>query len=415
MNRVSGIRRRHPLAPPVEDMWRDTHWAPPLHGDTERWASPFDGDVLVTGATGFVAPFVVHQLLQFGSFRVICLARAESDEHATHRVRTRLAALGLGEAAASSRLLCLSGDLTLPHLGTSPGTLEALEARVSEVFHFASRVRWFTPYSAVRPCDVGGTHALLDFAARTRMKRVHVGASMGSQATVQGAASELTEESNHTRPDRLLGGYCQAKWVIERTVSRARAAGLPVNVFRLGDLKGASESGAGNAFDFGYSLMAWCLRRGVAPRLNYRVNYLPVDEVAACIVEIARRTSDQGQLFQFTNPQDARWDDVLDLMDAHGGRLVRLDLEAFSRRLRADHQTGAARRTKPSFRDVRPGEGLSPTSFLQLGLELYQRPHTTLNTASVLPEAPCGVRTRLLDDGLLQRYVRFATGINIEP
>jgi len=384
-----------------------------LEQDAAEWSGPFDGDVLVTGATGFVAPFVIERLLEIESPRIVCLTRAEDDAHASRRVRARLTELGLTHAAASERLECLAADLTLPHFGLSALTLRALESRINEIFHFGSVVRWFSRYSAVRPCDVWGTHALLELAARARIKRVHIGASMASQAAVEYAGSAITETSTHETPERLLGGYCQAKWVIERMAHRARTAAVPVNVFRLGDIKGVGQSGAGNSLDFGYSLMAWCMRHGVAPEMDYRVSYLPVDEVAASIVEIARRTDDLGRLYQFTNPQDATWDDVLDLMDAPNSKVERLDLPEFSRRLNADTQTGAARRTKPSFRTIRPGGGLPGISFVQLGMDLYRNPHTTTNTARVLPETPLGVSTRLLGDGLLERYVRFARTIDV--
>lgn len=415
MSALPAISRRHPLAPPVQDMLEDARRPCKIGHGTQPWSGPFDGDVLVTGATGFVAPFVIDELLRSGSYRVVCLVRADDNAHASQRVRDRLAALGLRDAAASARIECLSADLTLPHFGMVAATVNSLGARVGEIFHFGSVVRWFTRYSTVRPCDVWGTHAMLRFATQGRLKRMHVGASMASQVPIDACSSPIAEDTSHEQPERLLGGYCQSKWVVEHMLDRARVAGIPINVFRLGDIKGVSEHGAGNAFDFGYSLMAWCMQRGVAPKLDYRVSYLPVDEVAASIVKIARRTNGRGRLYQFTNPQDATWDDVLDLMDNSATPVRRLELDEFSQRLHDDTQSGAARRTKPSFRSIAPGGGLPRTSFLQLGLELYQRPHTTHNTAVVLPETPAGVRTRLIADGLLSRYVRFARDIDIDP
>lgn len=400
--------RRHPLAAPVECMLDDANWTTRVRPGTRSWTGPLTGSILVTGATGFVAPFVIDALCRVTDHPVICLTRAQSDSHARRRCRARFSELTLGRLNDAPNLRYVAGDLSQPGFGLEPGVLRSLSAEVSDVVHFGSVVQWFSRYGSVRACDVLGTQQLIAFAGSVRLKRLHIGGSLASRAvTARTNVGTIYEDDTLAGPPPLLGGYCQSKWVVEQLASAARDAGIPVNLFRLGDIKGVAATGAGNGEDFGYSLMSWCMANAVAPILPYRVNYLPVDEVAETIVEIATAVQDQGATFQFSNPEDAAWPQLLQMMDD----VAPVALPEFIRRLNADRHSETARRLRPTFRKIHPGGGAAPVSFLDIGLTLYTQKHDTQNTAAALPHRKQGVETRLLSDGLLQRYVAYAASL----
>ena len=79
----------------------------------------------------------------------------------------------------------------------------------------------------------------------------------------------------------LEGGYAQSKWVAERLVSEAIAAGLPGAVYRPGNLGGNSKSGDFNTLDGMMMLMGACALSGKAPAVEgWEMEMTPVDFVA---------------------------------------------------------------------------------------------------------------------------------------
>ena len=66
--------------------------------------------------------------------------------------------------------------------------------------------------------------------------------------------------------DAREDGYGQSKWVAEKLVWEAAGRGLPVRVYRPGNISGHSASGASNPRDFLGALIAGSLRAGRRPR-----------------------------------------------------------------------------------------------------------------------------------------------------
>jgi thioester reductase-like protein len=86
------------------------------------------GDVLLTGATGFVGQELLARLLERGDCHVHALVRAEDDRSAA------------GRLPRHERLSAWPGDIERPGLGLTAGRADALAERVSTVIHCAASV-----------------------------------------------------------------------------------------------------------------------------------------------------------------------------------------------------------------------------------------------------------------------------------
>src|SRR5581483_500402 len=82
------------------------------------------GDVLLTGATGFVGMEVLARYLERSRRRIVTLVRAADDRAGEHR----------------GRVQTYAADLTSPGLGLEPGVRRDLAGRVSTVVHGAATV-----------------------------------------------------------------------------------------------------------------------------------------------------------------------------------------------------------------------------------------------------------------------------------
>lgn len=75
-------------------------------------------DQVLTGATGALGAFILTRLRRvFPNSTVVCLCRAQSDDHSTARVKQSLRSRDL--ACSMDRVACFAADFTAPNLGLS--------------------------------------------------------------------------------------------------------------------------------------------------------------------------------------------------------------------------------------------------------------------------------------------------------
>jgi thioester reductase-like protein len=119
-------------------------------------------------------------------------------------------------------------------------------------------------------------------------------------------------------------GYGQSKWVAEKLVRQAAERGLPVTVYRPGNISGHSVSGASNPRDFQGALIAESLRLGAAPEVDgWCMEMTPVDFVSHAICHLAGDPEARGQVFHLADPNPVLASRVFDWLEELGYRLER--------------------------------------------------------------------------------------------
>ncbi|KAF9166965.1 hypothetical protein BGX20_000067, partial [Mortierella sp. AD010] len=202
----------------------------------------------LTGATGFLGAFILSNLLvEDPAARVICLARAPSEEEAMDRVRScgELYQIWNEEWVTSGRLSVVKGDLELERFGLSPEIWERLCHQVDVIIHNGASVNGLLPYSTIRSANVLGTLQGIKMASTYHTKSFHFVSSASVLETAHYLAlSDALAETKHQgvpETDDLEGsryglhsGYCQSKWVAEKLVMAANKNGLPATIIRPG-------------------------------------------------------------------------------------------------------------------------------------------------------------------------------------
>ena len=266
--------------------------------------------VLLTGATGFLGTFLLRELLDRTDLRVHCLVRGTAT---TERLRSSLRRYGLS-GDGLDRVVVVPGDLDRPALGLSPEKFLRLAEEVDVVLHNGARVHHFEPYLKLRSSHTRATAEILRLATTHHPKPVHYVSTCDT--AVDGTPSVLTE-GHRAAPESLTpNGYVAAKWVAEGLVLAAGERGVPVAVHRPSRIAGDTRSGATGPGDAFWSLVRAMVVLGAAPSGLGHVDLVPVDWVAAAIVDLL--AGGHTGTYHLTSPHPTAVDDVLARLRVRG-------------------------------------------------------------------------------------------------
>jgi thioester reductase-like protein len=262
------------------------------------------GRIFLTGATGFLGAFLLHELLQQTEAKVYCLVRGANMEEARRRVDRNLAAYVSGNDHHRSRVIPVVGDLSQPLLGLSPERFEILASQIDTIYHNGAAINWIYPYSRLKAANVLGTQEIVRLASHGTVKPLHVVSSLSVFPLVGNHQSKVVRERDSLDHGGVLyGGYTQSKWVAEKLATIARSRGLPVAIYRPGIITGHSRTGSWNTDDFMSRLIKSWIELGSAPDLDGATDMTPVDYVSSAIVRLSLSKQALGNVFHLVNPE----------------------------------------------------------------------------------------------------------------
>ncbi|XXG96829.1 hypothetical protein Hte_003120 [Hypoxylon texense] len=269
--------------------------------------------IFVTGATGFVGSFVIHEFMKKG-ITVYCLVRADSLAEAQNRVTETLKQYGLWNSEYESLVHSVVGDLAQPHLGLCDSDFDDLANNVDAILHSGALVDWMRPFDDYVGPNILGTHEILRLASRGRGKAVHYISTI-STLPIHGGYGFSEHDVEY--------GYGTSKYLAERMVTAARFRGAKTSSYRLPFVTASIASGHFRLDhgDFLNNLISGSLDLGAFPIVNADLSsVLPVDYLCGTIAAIV--TGDQqrvGEDYDFVSLQAPTFDEFFRVMSRVSG------------------------------------------------------------------------------------------------
>ena len=244
------------------------------------------GNVLLTGATGYLGIHILRELIDSDAKNIYCLVRGKSQETAEGRLRA-LMFYYFSDAFKDlfgKRLHIILGDVT-SDFG------EDLE--VDTVFNCAAIVKHFSEGTEIEDVNIGGAQRCVDYCLKKGARLVHVSTASTRGLWAGEIKSDIFTEQRLYMGQFLGNKYIYSKFMAERLILDAVAKqGLSAKIMRVGNLAARSTDGefqanfATNSF-MGrikvYNMLGCC----PYSMRNKQVEFSPINEVAKAILLLA--------------------------------------------------------------------------------------------------------------------------------
>lgn len=199
------------------------------------------GDVLLTGAAGFLGIHILHELLKSYDGRVYCLLRDKGGNTAENRLNTMFYYY-FEESLRdkySDRVIIRHGDVTDRASFDTFG-----DCHIDTVINCAANVKHFSKGTDIEDVNYYGTLNTIDFCKAKGCRLIHVSTmSVGGFFTgEQGAVTHLKETQLYFGQQQG-SKYTQSKFLAERAVLDEVTKGFNAKIMRVGTLAARESDG----------------------------------------------------------------------------------------------------------------------------------------------------------------------------
>ncbi len=294
------------------------------------------GNVLLTGATGYLGIHVLKELIDSDAKTITCLVRGKSQEDAERRVRNLLFYYFSRrfDELFGTRIFVLQGDVTSDFTEIVNCKLSNCKC-IDTVFNCAANVKHFSKGTDIEDVNIGGAQRCVDFCLKAGAALVHVSTtSTGGVWIGNNLPAPVLTEQNIWFGQYLGNQYMHSKFLADRLILDAVATkGLRAKIMRVGNLAARSYDGE---FQVNFSTNSYMGRikifnmLGCCPFDQYDqpTEFSPINETARAIVLIAT-TPKECTVFQPYSTHTRLLGNVLQVLDKLGTKMQFVEPEAF--------------------------------------------------------------------------------------
>ncbi len=267
------------------------------------------GNVLLTGATGYLGIHVLRELIDSDAKTITCLVRGKDRHDAQRRLRNLLFYYfdRRFDELFGSRLFVVNGDVT------NDFSNQLSDISIQTVFNCAANVKHFSKTDDIEQVNIGGAERCVEFCLKTGARLIHISTTSVGEIWVERgdgkAVPELSERVLYFG-QFLDNRYIRSKFLAERVILDAVARhGLNAKIMRVGNLAARSYDGE---FQANFRTNSYMGRLkvfstlGCCPIDEYDspAEFSPVNETAKAVVLLASTPKECNVFQPFNNHTD---------------------------------------------------------------------------------------------------------------
>ena len=295
------------------------------------------GNVLITGAVGFLGVHILQRFLEDYDGKAYCLVR-DGRLPAEKRLEVQLFYYFEKDYSElfGERIFVIKGDVT-----GDDWFPEVEKEKIDTVINCAALVKHFSQTDDIERTNVGGVLHLIEFCKQHQCKLIQISTGSVAGDRVNDHPSpeiRLTEQSLYY--GQLIDNqYVHSKFMGERYVLEAIRDGLKAKIMRVGNLSARKSDGEfqmnSSTNGFMGRLKAY-LAIGAFPysSMDYPVEMAPIDETAEAILKLSE-TADACCIFHPFNNHYVPLGDVIMQMKKMGFEIELAEDSEFHEKLQA--------------------------------------------------------------------------------
>lgn len=301
------------------------------------------GDIMVTGATGFLGIHVLKAFIDNYDGKVYCLVRKGKYESSEKRMMNMLMYYfdDPYKELFESRIICVDGDITSKEQVTGFS-----EYKFSTIINCAACVKHFAADDVLERINVQGVENLIDFCKNNGRRLIQI-----STVSVAGEGSDGVPpmsrvfcENDLYIGQNITNEYIRTKFLAERAVLEAVSEGLDGKVVRVGNLMSRNSDGE---FQINFITNGFLRSlRGYAAvgkfpmgGMHEVAEFSPIDSTALAVLRLAQ-TDRRFTVFHACNSHHIYMADLIYAMRSYGFRIDIVRDEEFEAAVKEFAKTG---------------------------------------------------------------------------
>ena len=299
------------------------------------------GNLMLTGATGFLGIHVLHEYLKNYDGNAYCLLRGEAPEKRLKQLYFYYFDEPIEPYFDAGRVQIVNGDIT------DTQSLQACEALpFNTLVNCAALVKHFVKDDSLERINVKGVENLIELCRRTHSRFIQTSTVSVAGEGLDGQPPRdwrLTENRLYNG-QHLDNAYALSKFKAERAVLEAVGQGLDAKIMRLGNLMGRHSDGEFqvnfNTNAFIRSLASYKAIGAVPYSLMSSVTDFSEIDMTARAILLLSGTDPRFTVFHAINNHTVTFADIIYSMREYGFRVDAVEDEEFAQRM-ADAQSAS--------------------------------------------------------------------------
>ncbi len=295
------------------------------------------GNVLLTGATGFLGAHVLDSLMKNENGKIYCLVRSQKQDDRRGRL-CEILNYYFGNTYNNE-----IGKRIIPIIGNVEqiGLSDNIPYDVQTVIHTAATVKHYGSYEYFRNVNVQGTENVINYAKKCGARLIHIStiSVSGNSFADEFEAYRSAKEKNFDETSLYIGQplenvYIHSKFEAEIVVLNAVLEGLDAKIVRVGNLTNRQSD---FKFQPNYRENAFLTRVKAMLDLGLFPDYLlplysefsPIDATADGVVKIAQY-ADKQNVFHLNSNKPIYFDKLLDVLHELNIRMKTVSSKEFN-------------------------------------------------------------------------------------